>query len=80
MLSSISRLLLAHTSLLSGTDELSWLEITGHNEVVRVQYNPAEVSYETLLHVFWDRHDPTTLNRQVKSFLLSDALHQTSNY
>jgi peptide-methionine (S)-S-oxide reductase len=37
---------------------------TGHAEVVQVEYDPAEVSYEELLHVFWDNHDPTTLNRQ----------------
>ncbi len=38
--------------------------ITGHAEVVQVEYDPQQVSYEDLLVVFWDIHDPTTLNRQ----------------
>ena len=37
---------------------------TGHAEVVEVTYDPARVSYEDLLNVFWTNHNPTTLNRQ----------------
>lgn len=38
--------------------------MSNHSEVVRVQYELAECSYENLLDVFWARHDPTTVNRQ----------------
>lgn len=37
---------------------------TGHNEVVRVVYDPGVVSYETLLKTFWEGHDPTQGMRQ----------------
>ena len=37
---------------------------TMHAEVVAVSFNPAEVTYEKLLEVFWQNHNPTTLNRQ----------------
>ena len=38
--------------------------VTGHAEVVQVEYDPAVISYEQLLKVFWSGHDPTQLNRQ----------------
>jgi peptide-methionine (S)-S-oxide reductase len=37
---------------------------TGHAEVVEVQFDPSEVSYDRLLDTFWENHNPTTLNRQ----------------
>lgn len=37
---------------------------TGHAEVTRIEFDPAVVSYETLLDWLWRSHDPTTLNRQ----------------
>jgi len=37
---------------------------TGHAEVVQLEFDPSVVSYDDLLSIFWDIHDPTTLNRQ----------------
>lgn len=37
---------------------------TGHAEVVKVEYDPEQVSFRTLLTIFFASHDPTTLNRQ----------------
>jgi peptide-methionine (S)-S-oxide reductase len=37
---------------------------TGHAEVTQITYDPAQISYEDILYIFWRVHDPTTLNRQ----------------
>jgi peptide-methionine (S)-S-oxide reductase len=37
---------------------------TGHAEITRIEFDPAKVSYSQLLEVFWQAHDPTTLNQQ----------------
>ena len=50
------------------TDHPSYEQVcsgtTGHAEAVEITYNPAKVSYEQLLVVFWSIHDPTAVNRQ----------------
>lgn len=38
--------------------------ITGHAEAVKIEYDPAKISYENILKLFFRMHDPTTLNRQ----------------
>ena len=38
--------------------------LTGHNEVVRVVFEPARISYDALLRIFWENHDPTQGMRQ----------------
>ena len=37
---------------------------TGHAEVIQIEFDPAIITYDKLLEVFWEAHDPTTLNRQ----------------
>ncbi len=37
---------------------------TGHAEVIQIEFDPQKISYEKLLEVFWEAHDPTTMNRQ----------------
>ena len=41
---------------------------TGHAEVIQIEYHPAIVSYEKLLNIFWESHNPTTLNQQGADF------------
>ena len=50
------------------TDDPSYRQVctgrTGHAEVVQVEYDPERLSYDDVLRVFWDNHDPTTRDRQ----------------
>lgn len=50
------------------TSEPSYKQVcsgrTGHAEAVQVTFDPARITYDKLLEVFWDVHDPTQLNRQ----------------
>jgi peptide-methionine (S)-S-oxide reductase len=55
-------------SLANPTYEQVCTDRTGHAEVLQVDYDPAAVTYEALLEVFWKSHNPTTLNRQGPDF------------
>lgn len=50
------------------TDEPTYRQVctgrTGHAEVVQVEYDPERLTYDDLLRIFWDNHDPTTRDRQ----------------
>ena len=37
---------------------------TGHAEVIQIEFDPSRISYDQLLEIFWDIHDPTSMNRQ----------------
>ena len=37
---------------------------TGHAEVIQIEYDPRQISYQQVIDLFWKAHDPTTLNRQ----------------
>lgn len=51
-------------SLVNPTYQAVCTDKTGHAEVVQIEYDPSVVSYEKLLDVFWNGHNPTTRNRQ----------------
>ena len=48
----------------SPTYEDVCMDTTGHAESVEIEFEPQEISYEELLKIFWNNHDPTTPNRQ----------------
>ena len=50
------------------TYEMVCSGLTGHAEVIQIEYDPSVVSFEKLLNLFWSAHDPTTLNQQEDDF------------
>lgn len=54
--------------------KLIYTGTTDHAEVIRIQFDPNVCPYNNLLSLFWSRHDPTTLNRQVSYYYLATFL------
>jgi peptide-methionine (S)-S-oxide reductase len=50
------------------TYEMVCTGLTGHAEVIQIEYDPAVIGFDKLLHFFWSAHDPTTLNSQGPDF------------
>lgn len=50
---------------------------TNHAEVIRLQFDPSVCTYTDLLDLFWSRHDPTTINRQVNDTLIDQNTKAT---
>src|SRR5271165_4699972 len=50
------------------TYEMVCTGLTGHAEVIQIDYDPAVIGFDKLLHFFWSAHDPTTLNSQGPDF------------
>lgn len=54
--------------MVNPTYEAVCTDATGHAEAVEVEYDPSKVTYEKLLQVFWENHNPTTVDRQGPDF------------
>jgi peptide-methionine (S)-S-oxide reductase len=53
---------------------------TGHTEAVQIEYDPSRISYEQLLEIFWNIHDPTTPDRQGPEIAPASEFYPAEDY